>query len=826
MCLLNQSRAWIATICGSCLFLVSAGYAWNLHAGEHEPPRALGFDGSRDGVEIPNTRHDYQHLIEGEGTIEFWCKISLLRTGRNQSYRQFAVSFSGSIQSRDRDINIGINEGGNWWIVMSDTNNYILQTGYSYSEESLAEDKWYHVAVVMGGEDRGFYLNGEKKDTWDEFSGETGAWERNLHIGYTPSENRHWHGMLSEVRIWDRNLSAEDIHAQMYAGLKGDEDGLAGYWPLDDVIGSRARDLAGGRDGKLIGNPGRLVSFGDIYNVVLAEPGDTVTLAPAGAADHEGKARYRWYFGNRRLEGERDDTLVLSDVSEQDFGAYFLVDWSGTARVLGVIFVTDDSAFEMDDQQEVTPVRSREVSLIPEDFSDFYEGVVEQIDVGPAWSVHRIGSPRLLTRDGVQYVAYYDDERYIRLARRELGSSEWSYHTFPVQMGWATGGHANFALALDRDGYIHMCAYRRDLQRGPSSPPRKIYYRSKNPHCIEDFERLYMVSESELPDYPTFLLGSDEELYFEYRAGTSGAGNHVYNIYDPDSRSWERAHEGPFFDGQGRMNAYGFPRLRQDGNWHVVWCWRNTPDNATNHSPSYARGEDMRNWQTAGGEPIDLPITIETDGVVFDPDAGVGDGISNMTTGGLSFDSEGRPVISYHKFDEAGNSQIYNARFEGDRWRRVQATDWDFRWNYSGSGALPRVVRTGSVSQAEEGVLEHIVWNRHSGEELIILDEESLEPIRRTYDLSEAQTRQPPSEWEVVMKHPELDFEVAARLGRLDTGRMEVNLIGPYLEWPDETEEGVRYLLRWEHGGGNRDRPVARPWPEATMLRVYKIRDQ
>ncbi len=182
-------------------------------------------------------------------------------------------------------------------------------------------------------------------------------------------------------------------------------------------------------------------------------------------------------------------------------------------------------------------MKSRDVSLIPEDFSESYEAVVEQIDVGPAWSVHRIGTPRLLTRDGVQYVGYYDDDRYIRLAQRELGSSDWSYHRFPVQMGWATGGHANFALALDRDGYIHMCAYRRDLRRGPPSPPRKIYYRSKKPHCIEEFERLYMVSESELPDYPTFLLGSDEELYFEYRDGRSGAGNHVYNIYDPDRRS-------------------------------------------------------------------------------------------------------------------------------------------------------------------------------------------------------------------------------------------------------------------------------------------------
>jgi len=35
--------------------------------------------------------------------------------------------------------------------------------------------------------------------------------------------------------------------------------------------------------------------------------------------------------------------------------------------------------------------------------------------------------------------------------------------------------------------------------------------------------------------------------------------------------------------------------------------------------------------------------------------------------------------------------------------------------------------------------------------------------------------------------------------------------------------DGVRYLLRWETLGPNRDRPRDPPWPEPVMLRLYRV---
>ncbi len=441
--------------------------------------------------------------------------------------------------------------------------------------------------------------------------------------------------------------------------------------------------------------------------------------------------------------------------------------------------------------------------------------IIKHIDVAPVWSVHRIGSPVLLTRDGFQYVAYYDQDRYLTLAQRRLGSTAWTIEQFPVQMGWPTGGHARLTLTIDRDGYIHLCSYRRGLLKGPPAPPEKIYYRSEAPHTMERFERLSMVSEDEAPHYPRFFTGPDGQLYFEYRAGGSGRGDQIYNLYDADSRTWHRLFDVPLLDGRGQMSAYGGPRLGPDGTWHAVWVWRNTPCNSTNHSLSYIRSDDMQQWQTVDGIPVELPVTSENQDVLVDP-AGPGEGLSNVNSLTLGWDRQHRPVHTYHKFDDDGNSQVFNARFDAGRWRRVQATDWDFRWDYSGRGALGDAVplRVGAVSPSGGQTLRQVVWSESHGQELIILDEQTLEPIERTEP-------DPPPQWRTALLRPESDFEVQPdeRLLRKG-GPMQVSLISDHGR---SDESGVRYVLRWEHAGGNRDREVPKPWPQPTLLRVYKI---
>lgn len=55
----------------------------------------------------------------------------------------------------------------------------------------------------------------------------------------SPRQSDFFHGALSEIRLWTRSLSMDEITQNMDRHLRGDEPGLAGYWRLDPAPGTR-----------------------------------------------------------------------------------------------------------------------------------------------------------------------------------------------------------------------------------------------------------------------------------------------------------------------------------------------------------------------------------------------------------------------------------------------------------------------------------------------------------------------------------------------------------------------------------------------------------
>lgn len=435
--------------------------------------------------------------------------------------------------------------------------------------------------------------------------------------------------------------------------------------------------------------------------------------------------------------------------------------------------------------------------------------VVGSWEVGKGWAGHMTSPPILVTSDGHQYLAFYNHERRLSLAWRKLDEDAWKQRDFPVVTRWATGGHALIALTVDADGFLHLIPYRRDLSEAPPSPPEIIYYRSARRHDPASMERAFMVSPDEpRPHYPTFLKGADGELFFECRIGTSGSGNHTLYRYDLEARAWHRL--STLLDGQRRMSAYGGPRLGPDGRWHCLWMWRDSGDAATNHTLSYMVSTDLIFWTDAAGEALELPIHPEHPQVVVDsskPGAGM---INPLQF--LGFDSQHRPIATYHKYAPCGNSAIYNARFEEGVWKSVAAHVWDFRWEFGGGGAIGMEIGAGPVQAIDGGRLIQRTWSKRDGTRYVAVDEATLAP------LGEADAKDPSSgladlAWQREFDQPEVDFPKRP-LG---------------VRWlPDRGESGqagVRYMVRWEHGAVNiRDHPVPEPWPPGAPLRVFKLR--
>jgi hypothetical protein len=215
--------------------------------------------------------------------------------------------------------------------------------------------------------------------------------------------------------------------------------------------------------------------------------------------------------------------------------------------------------------------------------------------------------------------------------------------------------------------------------------------------------------------YPKFLTDPKGQLVFTYRDGGSGRGMRIYNKFDTTTRTWSRMLDTPLLDGEGLRNAYpSGPTLGADGWYHMLWVWRDTPDCATNHHLSYARSKDLIRWESIFGEDIPLPIVLEEKQAWVDPIPS-GGGIIN---GGarLSFASDGRPLIAYHKADTDGNMQVYAARPEEGRWSVNQLTDWDKPVKFSGGGSMGDIgISIGAMEQVESGILTMTYRHRDFG---------------------------------------------------------------------------------------------------------------
>lgn len=417
------------------------------------------------------------------------------------------------------------------------------------------------------------------------------------------------------------------------------------------------------------------------------------------------------------------------------------------------------------------------------------EVVEQRMDIAPVWAGHPVGFC-LLTAGGRQFAAFYDAERQMTVAQRDLGAEAWTLHRLPERIGWDS--HNYVTMTADDEGYLHLA--------GNMHAVPLIYFRSREPFDAGAFERFeQMVGENEARcTYPEFFRGPANELIFTYRDGSSGNGNQIYNVWDAATRTWHRLLDQPLCWGEGERNAYlDGPHKGPDGFYHLVWVWRESPDCATNHDPSYARSRDLRTWTRSDGTPYELPITL-AGGEVVDP-VPVGGGVINGNVH-FGWDAAQRPIVSYLKYDAAGNTQAYCARLEEGAWRIVQVSDWSYRWAFSGGGSIPFEVRVGAVRPEPDGSLSLNYSHIREGGGIWRLDAETLRPIGRI-------ERRDPTPSEV--RELEAEFEGAGVRIAGDRG--------------SSGELGVRYLLKWETLGPNRDRPRETA-PPPSMLRLYKLR--
>ena len=406
---------------------------------------------------------------------------------------------------------------------------------------------------------------------------------------------------------------------------------------------------------------------------------------------------------------------------------------------------------------------------------------IKSAAIDNVWSGHRI-KPYLLTRGVNQFVAYFDANRQITVAHRRFGST-WRYYKVDSWLGWDS--HNYVTMELDKAGNLHVMG---NMHADPIE-----YFRTSEPFNIRSLKRVSIMVDSALErkmTYPIFMRNKNDELLVKYRDGGSGNGNEIYNIYDTETKTWSRLHSNQFLDGEGKMSGYfEGPILGPDGRFHLIWVWRDTPNAATNHSLSYARSDDLVDWTDSNGKPIKLPLTLKHTEIV-DPVPPFGGMINNNVK--IGFDQKKRPVISYHKYDKAGNTQIYIARKEGEGWKSVQISDWkNFRWDFGGGGSLGRFPISPYAPEAIDDSTIGVVVRRDDNAMRFVVDTKTLKTIRvestelypPAFDSITAKSNR------VIMTPENSHLEHVVFKGKGD--------LGP---------NGAQFYLSWHGQPGNRDR--------------------
>ena len=298
-------------------------------------------------------------------------------------------------------------------------------------------------------------------------------------------------------------------------------------------------------------------------------------------------------------------------------------------------------------------------------------------DIGTVWSGTAVDFDAFVFKNTL-FVAYYDADRYMTVAKRDLASGNLEWVRLGSRFeGWDS--HNYIRLALDRAQVIHVAG---NMHASPL-----VYFQGAEPLSIASMHPTHLATVREdRVTYPTFLGGIENDLALLYRTGVSGDG--AWFIAQWDGKRWDRSVElfSDRFDGAA-VSAYPSPGAADlNGVTHVAIVWRRTPDASTNFRVSYVRTTNFLDWFDFAGNRIQLPISPENSTVV--DDTGPGRGLLNSAQ--ISVDPQGRPAIDYTKYGpRGGNAIVVATPGPGGRWRQVIIAESDRKADISGGGTLP-----------------------------------------------------------------------------------------------------------------------------------------
>ena len=230
-------------------------------------PNSLDFPGNQDGIVINNNA--VFDSLGSELSVCAWFNYPTGGVSVNTGYGKPIVSKAYRIPQSDT---AGFGLSGWFWQGLRnlssgiETNQGVRNLG---CVDCIEFNTWHHGCFTFGNSEYALWLDGIKVDS--DTLGVDEVYinnEENFQIGYSQdwSENGtaySWKGEIQDVAVWNRVLSDSNLMVLQYCRALWVDDGLVGYWPLDEGQGEVISDQSGGGNhGQMVGNLNWLLDEG------------------------------------------------------------------------------------------------------------------------------------------------------------------------------------------------------------------------------------------------------------------------------------------------------------------------------------------------------------------------------------------------------------------------------------------------------------------------------------------------------------------------------------------------------------------------------------
>jgi hypothetical protein len=141
----------------------------------------------------------------------------------------------------------------------------------------INDGQWHHAAVTHDGKNQqNIYVDGEFVGKWDKVLRSIAT---TCIIGSCLNQGEQFYsGSIDEVRIWNVELSEDEIKSNIHKSLIGNEPHLVSYWKFDEGAGELAHDSAfAGNHGELFNGPKWIESDVPVLPVAVDSAGKLST---------------------------------------------------------------------------------------------------------------------------------------------------------------------------------------------------------------------------------------------------------------------------------------------------------------------------------------------------------------------------------------------------------------------------------------------------------------------------------------------------------------------------------------------------------------------